>query len=167
MKTETITNYAKVLLELGQKQEDVTKTQKILEEHPELQKVLTSPVITGAAKSRLIDKIFPEPMQSFLKVACRHGRIEALPEIFREYRKLADREQGILRARLFCVSEPKDFQREQMKAFLMRRYHAKQVILEIQEEKSLLGGFLLRAGEEEFDWSLRGRFRRLEQRLTK
>lgn len=167
MKTETITNYAKVLLELGLKQEDVTEALEILEEHPELRKVLTSPVITEGVKCRLIDKIFPSPMQSFLKVACRHKRAGVLPEIFLEYRRLVERQQGILRARLFCVSYPEASCREQMKRFLKRRYGAKQVILEIQEEKSLLGGFLLKAGEEEFDWSLRGRLRRLEQRLTK
>ena len=39
--------------------------------------------------------------------------------------------------------------------------------IEMIEDKSLIGGFILQAGGKEYDWSLRGRCRRLEQKLTR
>ena len=39
--------------------------------------------------------------------------------------------------------------------------------IRITEDKSLIGGFILRAGGREFDWSLRGRYCRLHQKLTR
>ena len=39
--------------------------------------------------------------------------------------------------------------------------------IQLTEDKSLIGGFVLQADGQEYDWSLRGRFRRMEQRLTR
>ena len=51
--------------------------------------------------------------------------------------------------------------------FLRREFGAKEVILTLREDKSLIGGFILSAGDKEFDWSLRGRYNNLRQKLTR
>ena len=54
-----------------------------------------------------------------------------------------------------------------MKAFLCEKYDAVKADIEIIQDKALLGGFVLRVGCDEFDWSLQGRLNRLEQKLTR
>ena len=39
--------------------------------------------------------------------------------------------------------------------------------IEMIEDKSLIGGFILQADGREFDWSMRGRYRMLQQKLTR
>jgi len=41
------------------------------------------------------------------------------------------------------------------------------VELTLTEDKSLVGGFVLRAGDREYDWSLIGRYKKLKQKLTR
>ncbi len=53
-----------------------------------------------------------------------------------------------------------------MEAFLCKKYGAKSAKIEVRQDKALLGGFILRVGsDEEYDWSLKGRLSRLEQRI--
>ncbi len=37
----------------------------------------------------------------------------------------------------------------------------------LTEDKILVGGFILSAGDREYDWSLIGRYKKLKQKLTR
>ena len=65
------------------------------------------------------------------------------------------------------VTPPKDEQLKGIKAFLCREFQAEQAEIEMIEDKSLIGGFVLQADGREFDWSMRGRYRMLQQKLTR
>ena len=52
-----------------------------------------------------------------------------------------------------------------MEAFLCGRYGADQALIEIRHDASLLGGFILRVGNDEYDWSMKGRLDRLTKAL--
>ena len=52
-----------------------------------------------------------------------------------------------------------------MEAFLCGKYGAKKANIKVSQDAALLGGFILRVGSDEYDWSMRGRLNRLEQRL--
>ena len=58
-------------------------------------------------------------------------------------------------------------QLEGIKAFLCREFQAESAEIEMIEDKSLIGGFILQADGREFDWSMRGRYRMLQQKLTR
>ena len=77
------------------------------------------------------------------------------------------RDKKILEAEIICVTSPQKEQLEGIQTFLCREFHMKTAEIRITEDKSLIGGFILRAGGKEFDWSLRGRYFRLHQKLTR
>ena len=52
-----------------------------------------------------------------------------------------------------------------MEAFLCGRYGADRALIEIRHDASLLGGFILRVGNDEYDWSMKGRLDRLTKAL--
>ena len=56
-------------------------------------------------------------------------------------------------------------QLEGIEAFLNKKYGAKAVAFTLKEEKSLVGGFVLRVKDQEFDYSLKGRINALQQKL--
>ena len=80
--TQTVNNYATVLLELGVTREAVDETKEILSLTQDLPKSLKSPVVSKQDKHKLIDRIFPESMKNFLKVVCDYGEADLLEEIF-------------------------------------------------------------------------------------
>ena len=73
----------------------------------------------------------------------------------------------ILHATLRCVTPPNEAQLEKMKAFLAEHYHCDSVELEIKQDPSVRGGFVLNAGNDEYDWSMRSRQERLNDQIKK
>ena len=149
--TQTASNYGTVLFELGVKKEIVEKTKEIFSLTEELPKMLQSPIVSKDAKHRLIEDIFPEEIRNFLKVVSDHQEMDLMDDIFVAYKKAYDENHGILCAEMSYVMEP----------------DAKQTVeLSMVEDKSLIGGFVLRVGDKEEDYSMKGRLDRLEKRLT-
>ena len=165
--TTAVVNYAKVLYGLPVSRITVQETQKIFQNNPALTECLGNPLVAFEAKCRVIDRTVPEEIRSFVKVACRYHKTDLLGEIFEKYQELCRRDSGALQAVLICVTPPGDEQLEGIKSFLCREFQAQKAEIRILEDKSLIGGFILQAGGKEYDWSLRGRFRRLEQKLTR
>ena len=163
MKTQTTTSqmycssaamrYAQVLYELNVPKEAIQKAREIFEEVPQLHDVFVNPTIPAQKKECVIDKVFPQEIRNFLKVACKYERMDLLPEIFAAY----DEQDRILSAVLTCVELPSDEQLKNMEAFLCKKYEASRARIEIQTDSTLLGGFVLRTGSDEYDWSLKGR----------
>lgn len=158
--------YAKVLYELNISREAIQKTEDIFTEVPQLRDVFVNPTICEEEKFKVIDQVFPEEIGNFLKVACRHCRMDLIGDIFKAYYKYSDEQNGILNAVLTCAEPPSEVQMKRMKAFLCNKYNAVKAGIEIRQDEALLGGFVLRVGSDEYDWSLQGRLNRLEQKLT-
>lgn len=160
------TRYAKVLYELNIPKEAIQKTKDIFTEVPQLHDVFVNPTIRMEQKQKVIDQVFPEEIRNFLKVACRYQRMDLIEDIFAAYDRYCDEQEHILKAVLTCVEPPSEVQLKEMKAFLCKKYDAVRADIEIRTDQTLLGGFVLHAGSDEYDWSLRGRLNRLEQKLT-
>mgnify|MGYP002082412101 FL=1 len=114
----------------------------------------------------VIDQVFPESMKNFLKVVCKNQRVNLINEIFDAYDEYCDEQAHILTAVLTCVEPPSEEQLDKMKVFLCDKYQKADVKIQIVEDTSLLGGFILHVENDEYDWSLKGRLTRLEQKLT-
>ena len=115
----------------------------------------------------MIDRVIPDEMKNFIKVACKHRNVGLLEEIFEDYEEICRRQKRILHAVMRYVTPPKAQQLEGIKAFLCREFQAESAEIEMIEDKSLIGGFILQADGREFDWSMRGRYRMLQQKLTR
>ena len=89
--------------------------------------------------------------QNFLFLLLEKGRFGLLPEICLTARNLLDEKNNILRGELFAAAplSPEEKSRAEAAA---ARFFSKKVILEERRDKSLVGGFCLRAG----GWLLSG-----------
>ena len=122
------------------------------------------------AKQELDDKTpyfeIPEEIRNFLKVVCKYQRMDLIEDIFAAYDRYCDEQNQVLNAVLTCTVPPSEEQKKGMEAFLCKKYGAKKAKIEVCQDQALLGGFILRVGSDEYDWSMKGRLNRLEQRLT-
>lgn len=164
---QTSVNYARVLAELSVPADDLRNAAAMLKGTPALKQMLENPLIPREQKERVIDRVFPESVRNFLKVACLHERTGQIEEIFECYEEYLRQQEGILKVLLTCVTPPSKEQLQGIEKFLCGKYQKKSVIFEIKRDPSLLGGFVLKAGDFEYDYSLEGRLKRLEQQLTR
>ena len=160
-------NYGRVLYGLGISPEDIRDMESCFAGVPGLGKFLDNPAVSRKAKHRVIERIFPESLHPFMKTVSDHRRAEQIPGILEAYRGYDRQARGIWAADLYCVSAPDPEQYEQLKEFVKRECGAGEVELTVKKRPELIGGFVLRVGDREYDWSLRGRIRQLEQSLVR
>lgn len=158
--------YGKVLFGMDVPQETVGKTRQILLEVPKLTEILRNPTIAMRKKQSVIDKVFPVEMRNFLKTVCAYHRVGLLEEIFASYDGLRDKEADIVRAVLTCTTEPSEEQKKGMEQFLCRKYKAKAARIQVRRDDTLMGGFILRVGNDEYDRSVKGGMDRLARRIA-
>lgn len=158
-------SYGKVLFELNIPEESVRKTREILEAVPQLSDLFMNPTVAVKKKLAVIDRVFPEDMKNFLKTVCKYHRMDLMDEIFAAYDRCRDEENKVLKAVLSCTVPPDEEQKKRMESFLCRKYSVNKAQIEVRYDADLLGGFILRAGSDEYDWSMKGRLDRLTQAL--
>ncbi|WP_243277956.1 ATP synthase F1 subunit delta [Enterocloster citroniae] len=138
----------------------------VIKENPELSRVLTSPVVPMGSKHAVIEKVFREPeysglMVRFLKKACDAGCIGQMGDIADAWQSYSLRMEGVMEAELHYVTMPGAAQIAGMKQFLCSRYHKKDIDLRLVMQPDLVGGFVLKAGDTEYDYSLKGQLNQL------
>lgn len=77
---------------------------------------------------------------------------------------MADKDVGVVLAKLYAPEKPSDQQFERFVSFLKRKYE-QEVSLEWIEDKTIEGGFKLFVGEEVYDWTNEGRFLQLKEKM--
>lgn len=166
--TDEARSYGTVLYELAIPQQMIEGMAKVFRENGELGKILASPVVPEKKKNAILEKIFTEPEYSgllvrFLKKACAAGCISEIEDIYHAWKAYSMEQAGILDACLYCVTEPDSARIEQMKQFLCRTHQKKEARITLVRKPELIGGFVLKAGDMEYDYSLRGQMNRLSQ----
>ncbi|WP_143322345.1 ATP synthase F1 subunit delta [Clostridium sp. HBUAS56010] len=160
-------NYGRVLYELSISKTAIEETALVLDTVPELNRALSSPVIAKSSKYRVIERVFPKEMRTFLKVVADRRDMDIVGDIFEAWRGFTAEQEGVLQASLYYVTKPEEEQLKEIKAMLCRKYDKKTVELRLIEDPGLIGGFIIRVGDVETDWSLKGRLRQLEQNIMR
>ncbi len=163
--TQAAINYGQVLYELSIPEEKVEEAALILRTVPQRKEALCSPVVGKNSRRRIIDRVFPAEIRNFLKVLADHQSMDLAEDILKAWQARICEQKGILEASLFYVTEPEEEQLGEIKAMLCKKYGKIDVKLSLIQDLSLIGGFILRVGNVETDWSLKGRIRQLEQKI--
>ncbi|MBR6917369.1 MAG: F0F1 ATP synthase subunit alpha [Clostridia bacterium] len=71
--------------------------------------------------------------------------------------------KSALKVEILCVTPPSDIQLGRIKEFMMRRYNAADVTFSIKDDPSVIGGFKIFVGDDNYDWSALGRIRQLRK----
>lgn len=132
---------------------------------PQVLTDLSNPAIDLEKKHRVIDKVFPGEIRDFLKILCDNDKIFLFPEICEAFRVKMPQKKEVISAVLRCVTEPDEKQMEGIRSFVLEKYRGTELELSLVHDASLGGGFVLTVGQEEFDWSQKGRIRQMQEKL--
>jgi F-type H+-transporting ATPase subunit delta len=105
-----------------------------------------------------------EQAANLVRLLLRRGRIEDLPRVAAEYRRLDDRRQGITHATATSASELTQDEIRELTARLEQSTGGR-IALDVEVDPSLLGGLVVRVGDRLIDGSVRGRLERLRNQL--
>ena len=137
----------------------------LLQMVPEIQKQLDDPTASQENREKLIRKLFPLEIRGLLGLLSRDHQVSELAALKREYGALRSEEKEPLNCVLEYVTEPTDKQADGIIRFLKEKYPGRVLNLTKKQNTDLGNGFVLRAGSEEYDWSMKGRAALLKKRI--
>jgi F-type H+-transporting ATPase subunit delta len=134
-----------------------------------VRRYLANPAIPLEQRQAHLDKSFgplvSKPVLNLMSLMLRRSRIDQLPRVAAEFRRLDNVRQGITPATATSASplSPDEVQALQGRLETMT---GGRVELDVQVDPSLLGGLVVRVGDRMIDGSVRGRLERLRNRLV-
>lgn len=126
----------------------------------------------GADDARVPDARVPDAgasaaplVRNLSLLLLRRGRIDLLPNVAAEFRRLDDARQGIVPA---AATSASPLGPDEVRALTARleQLTGGRVALDLQVDPSIIGGLIVRLGDRLIDGSVRGRLERLRSRLV-
>ena len=130
--------------------------------------LLESPVIKTSQKSEVLKRIFEGKVHAlslnFLLLITENKRENYLPGIFRNLEDLYRHEEGIQSAVLTSAQPLNEALVLQVKAILEKEFNAR-VELSQKVDAKLIGGFVLRVEDQQYDASLSTQLKKIREQL--
>lgn len=155
----------KDLIRLDVPQDDVSETRKIFESCGDVAETLANPLVTYDEKKSIITKLFPENLHKFIMNVIRGGAVERIGEILDEYTDFLLEQQGSIRAVVRYVTPLTESQQADLRRFIMDKFMKEDVAIEYRHDPDIIGGFILNAGDIEYDKSYRTSLRLMKESL--
>jgi F-type H+-transporting ATPase subunit delta len=136
----------------------------------ELREVLMNPSIANDQKLKVLDAISGRigmfrQVRNFLAVIIDHQRLAELDEILAEYRAVADEQSHMAEAEITSAHPLNDQDRAELEAQVARLAGGR-VRATYFQDRTLLGGAVVRIGSTVYDGSIRAQLQQLKQRLV-
>ena len=137
-------------------------------ETSEVQQLIDSPKLAYKEKTEVFLSLFEGQIESktsnFIKVLGESKRISLLPHISKEYRKLLSGTKGSSEVLITSAFELADEQLKKVTDSLKGRY-GDSLTVEQVIDKSLIGGFSIKCGDEVTDYSVKGKLEKLRNQI--
>jgi F-type H+-transporting ATPase subunit delta len=168
--------YAEALLNAAEKQNQAAQigaeldslVADVFRNRPEIEQFLASAALGRHAKSKILNSVFgsraSELVARFLQVLNDHDRIELIRVVRNEYHDELDRRSNRLQVLVRSAVPLSDDQRSRLSDEVRALYH-QEPILNASVDADLLGGIVVRVGDQQYDGSVRTRIEAIGNQL--
>lgn len=168
--------YAEALFQVG---EESNSTEKLYNElkavvdiinvNKEFSNILKSPIVSKKEKKTLITNIFgstlDNEMLNFMKILADKDRLNLLANMEEAFKALLNDKNNILEGVAITAVPMNEGEVNELQAKLSAKYN-KTVVLQNEVDKSILGGVLVRLGNEEIDGTVKNRLDKMKEQLS-
>ena len=169
--------YAKALYLLGKEKGlldsikgDIVLIAGTLQTNTDFKSVIESPVIKPSQKTKAVVAVFKGKIQditlNFLDVLIKNKRESSLGGICRRFLDIYAQEKGIKTA-LITTASPLDAQVNKMLAEILAKEFNAKIEVEHKQNPEILGGYILKVGDQQYDASVANSLRKMKQALVK
>lgn len=168
--------YAEALFQVGEENNSTTNLYEelnavidILKSNQDFYNVLKSPLVTKGDKKDLVEKVFgnqiSDNLNNFLKIIIDKDRVAALEAVQKSCKVLLNEKNNIIEGSAITAVPMSQEELKQLEAKLSSKYN-KNVTLENKIDESILGGVLVRLGNEEIDGTVKTRLTKMKDQLS-
>ncbi|MEN8245416.1 MAG: ATP synthase F1 subunit delta [Thermodesulfobacteriota bacterium] len=170
--------YAKALLMIGKEdgqtetyREELSGIAELIKGEEELEQALTNPLYDAAGRRKVLEAVIEKMnlskvMSSFVFLVFEKGRVGFIGSIDEFYQQLADELKGVARASLVSAAELSSEAVDKIRTSLSKRT-GKDIILEIEQDPTLIGGIVTRIGDLVLDGSIKTQLLNMRESLKR
>lgn len=129
-----------------------------------MKSVIANPRVDKAMVTRIIldicDTQVSNTAKNLVRLLMDNDKLRVLPQIATQYEKLQAEHQGYAKVEIISAYPVNPLQQAEIETALQRRL-GKSVEINISIDASLMGGWLIRTGDQVIDLSVRGRLQQL------
>ena len=168
--------YAKSLLDLGKEmgtletvKQDMDLLSKTMSENRDLRLLLRNPIVKHDKKLAILTAIFQgkvsDVTMQFFTILTQKNRESALESMGTEFQVQYNVMQGIQTAQVTSATPLTPALRDELEQLVIKQTGLTEVKLTEKVDPSLIGGFVLRVGDQQIDDSVRTSLRKLRTSL--
>ncbi|WP_452221548.1 ATP synthase F1 subunit delta [Lacinutrix salivirga] len=174
--TRAAIRYAKAVLDLASTQktapavnEDMLQIANAVNESQDLSNMLQNAVITASDKKEALLKVFPNANPMFaglLDVLVQNKRINILGDVASKYVELYEKSQNIEVANVTTAVPLTNDLKNKVLAKVKELTSAQKIEINNIVDESILGGFILRVGDTQYNASISNQLNKLKKEFT-
>lgn len=169
--------YAKSLIDLSTEQNsleemrnDMVLIEQVIDQNSVLEAILQNPVIPLDKKYSILEEVFGKQVheitKSYLKLIVSKGRSAILFDTTKAFIRQYNSIKGIVTAEVSSATELTEANKAEIIAVVKKEIGAKEVIIKEKINADLIGGFILKVGDRQFDASIAGSLNKLKKELA-
>jgi len=170
--------YAKALLLIGKEdgnteayREELENITRLIENEKELELAISNPLYDADGRKKVLQMVIEklglsEMMASFLLLLFEKRRFGFLTTINEYYQSFADELKGVARASLVSATALSSETVEKIRATLSQKT-GKDIMLEVEQDPSLIGGIVTRIGDLVLDGSIKSQLLNMRETLKR
>ncbi len=149
--------------------EETEGVRRVLEENPELDRLLRHPRISRPEKAQILRKVFggciSQELLGFLELVLEKGRWGELPAIWDYFAERVREEQGVGVAFVTTAAELSPAKKDAVERRLLDTTSYRRMEMHFQVDSSLIGGMVIRVKDRVVDSSIRTKLANMKSEL--
>lgn len=169
--------YAKALIDLAQENNSLEATytdmvafEKVVDDNPMLEAILKNPIIPLDKKKGILREVFKGKLHrvtsSFLDIVINKGRSSILFAAAQQFAKQYNEIKGVVTAHVTSAVGLSGNAKQEIIDLVKKDFSANGVVLKEKVNADLIGGFILRVGDRQFDGSISHGLDKLRKELV-
>jgi F-type H+-transporting ATPase subunit delta len=177
MSSKAGARYAKSLIDLSTEQNaleeiknDMAFFEQVVDDNSELEAILKNPIVPLDKKAGILSDLFGSKVHqitnSFLKLVVNKGRSAILFDTAKQFIAQYNAIKGIVTAEVTSAIALTDVSKAEVVALVKKEIGANEVIVKEKVDEKLIGGFILKVGDKQFDASIASGLNKLKKEFA-
>ena len=177
MSSKAGARYAKSLIDLSTEQNaveeiknDMVFFEKVVNDNSELEAILKNPIVPIDKKQGILQGIFGDRVhvvtKSFFNLVVKKGRSSILFDTAKQFIQQYNVIKGIVTAEVSTASALTEANKAEIVALVKKEIGANEVLVVEKINPDLIGGFILKVGDKQFDASISSGLKKLKKEFA-
>ncbi len=140
---------------------------RLLNQSEELRTTLNNPNYKTEEKQQVVNDLFSPSVREFMGELAENCQCDDLAELIEAYIVESDRQKNVIHATVTCTTPPDEKQLKGIEDFVRKEMNCEKVVVDVKQDTSLIGGFVIAVEGKEYDFSLKTKMKTIKDQILR